>query len=285
MTRWPLHLVVGAAALAVAVPAHGRDANIAALQVALRARGAYSGPIDGLAGPGTERAVRAVQSAARIGVDGVAGPQTRAVLGRFGRPDLGRRLLEHGRRGWDVAALQFLLATRGFPPGTIDGHYGPRTDAAVRRFQRWARLRADGVVGPATLAALQQPPPAAPIDALAPVPVAPSDGFGPRGARFHTGLDFPASRGTRVSAAASGLVTWAGWLESGYGLVAIIDHGDGVRTWYAHLDSVSVHRGQRVTRGNEIGRVGASGLATGPHLHFELRVRDAAVDPLPALGG
>jgi murein DD-endopeptidase MepM/ murein hydrolase activator NlpD len=285
MTRWPRNLVVVAAALALAAPAHARDANVAALQVALRARGLYEGPIDGLAGPGTESAVRAVQAAAGIGVDGVAGPQTRAVLGPFGRPDVGRRMLEHGNRGWDVAAVQFLLATRGFPSGTIDGDYGPRTETAVRRFQRWARLRVDGVVGPVTLAALQLPPPPAPIDALPPVSVAPTDGFGPRGARFHTGLDYPAARGTTVRAAASGLVTWAGWLESGYGLVAIIDHGGGVRTWYAHLDSVSVHRGERVTRGSEIARVGASGLATGPHLHFELRVRDAAVDPLPALGG
>ena len=63
-----------------------------------------------------------------------------------------------------------------------------------------------------------------------------------------------------------------------------IAHGGGVRTLYAHLSRIEVHVGERVQAGWEVGRVGATGDATGPHLHFEVRVRGAAADPLPALG-
>jgi murein DD-endopeptidase MepM/ murein hydrolase activator NlpD len=62
-----------------------------------------------------------------------------------------------------------------------------------------------------------------------------------------------------------------------------IDHGRGVRTWYAHLSAARVRVGRRVARGAPIGLSGASGRATGPHLHFEVRVRGASVDPLTAL--
>ena len=75
----------------------------------------------------------------------------------------------------------------------------------------------------------------------------------------------------------------AGWDSGGYGYLIVIRHRRHVRTMYAHLSHVGVHRGQRVVAGQRIGRVGASGEATGPHLHFEVRRRGAAVDPLPAL--
>src|SRR6266508_3566297 len=99
----------------------------------------------GLAGPSTTTAVRRLQRRARIAVDGVAGPQTRTALGRYARHRFGTRLLNMGKSGWDVAALQFALATHGFPSGTFDGGFGPHTDAALRRFQRFANLGADGV--------------------------------------------------------------------------------------------------------------------------------------------
>jgi lysozyme family protein len=271
--------------IALATPAAAAvgKPNVAALQVALRARGLYVGTIDGLAGPSTTTAVRHLQRRARIAVDGVAGPQTRTALGRYARHRFGTRLLNLGKSGWDVAALQFALATHGFPSGTFDGGFGPHTDAALRRFQRFANLGADGVAGPATYAALRRPPARSPISLRRPVRAPLGDRFGPRDNRFHTGIDFTAPSGANVRAAASGRVVQAGWDSGGYGYLITMWHGDGVRTMYAHLSAVLVHRGQRIAAGARLGRVGATGHAFGPHLHFEVRVRGAAVDPLPAL--
>jgi murein DD-endopeptidase MepM/ murein hydrolase activator NlpD len=269
--------------LVLASPATARSKNVAALQVALQARGLYAGTIDGVHGPATTAAVRRFQRRAHIAVDGVAGPRTRRALGRYARHRFGSRLLHSGASGWDVAALQFALAVRGFPSGTFDGGFGPRTDAALRRFQRWAHLGADGVAGPATYRALRRPAPRSPIAVRRPVRAPVGDRFGPRGNAFHTGLDFTASYGAPVFAAASGRVAFAGWDSGGYGYLVKLRHGNGVRTWYAHLSRVRVHRGQAVRAGARIGDVGASGDATGPHLHFEIRVRGAAVNPLPAL--
>ena len=98
---------------------------------------------------------------------------------------------------------------------------------------------------------------------------------------MHTGLDFPAPTGTPVVAARTGIVTVARWL-SGYGNTVAIRHKLGTSTLYAHLSAIFVRPGQRVAVGQPVGRVGATGSATGPHLHFELRVRGAPIDPLPA---
>jgi len=261
----------------------GRTANVAALQVGLQARGLYGGTIDGIMGPGTRRAVRALQRRAGISIDGVAGPQTRRALGRYARHRLGDRMVHRGNRGWDVAALQFKLAWHGFPSGTFDGVLGPHADAALRRFQRWAGLGADGLAGPATFRALRRGRPHVPYRLLRPVRAPIGDRFGPRGNRFHAGLDLPASYGARVRASRRGRVVKAGWNNGGYGYMIVIRHRRDVRTMYAHLSGIGVHRGERVVAGQRIGRVGASGEATGPHLHFEVRRRGAAVDPLPAL--
>jgi murein DD-endopeptidase MepM/ murein hydrolase activator NlpD len=258
------------------------DPSVAALQVGLRNLGLYAGTIDGVSGPATTEAVHALQRRARLTVDGVAGPKTRAALGRFGRPRLGKRPLRAGAAGWDVAALQFLLAWHGFPAGPFDGELGPRTSSALRRFQRWARLAVDGVAGPATLAALRSPPPASPVALAWPLAGPLSDVFGPRGARFHAGIDVPADSGVPVSAAASGRVAYAGWRD-GWGKLVTLTHGSGVRTMYAHLSRIGVRLGERMATGASVGLVGSTGRSTGPHLHFEVRVRGAAVDPLTAL--
>jgi murein DD-endopeptidase MepM/ murein hydrolase activator NlpD len=227
-------------------------------------------------------AVRRLQRRAGLVVDGIPGPRTRAALGRFARHELGSRVLHVGTRGWDVAELQFALAWHGLPSGSIDGIFGPHVLGAVTRFQRWARLVVDGRAGPATLAALRTPPPRSPL-ALRPPIIAPAgDRFGPRGNRFHSGVDFIAAFGTPVTAAAAGRVTWVG-SRDGWGLLVTIAHAAGVRTFYAHLARTDVRLGQRVEAGEQVGLVGATGEATGPHLHFEVRVRGAAVDPLSAL--
>ena len=191
--------------------------------------------------------------------------------------------MRRGHSGWDVAALQFGLAWHGFPSGSIDGGFGSRTDAALRRFQAWAGLGADGVAGPATLRALRRPVPRSPIWLIAPVRARSGDGFGPRGNRFHTGLDYPAPHGTRVAAAGRGRVVFAGWDAGGYGNTVVIEHPRGVRSMYAHLARIATRRGAWVIAGTHIGAVGSTGFSSGPHLHFELRLGSAAIDPRTAL--
>lgn len=277
-------LAVALLALVCVWPAYGAGSStVAALQVALAKRGLYAGTIDGVPGAATTAAVRAFQRRARLPVDGVVGARTRAALGRYGRHRLGDRPLRHGAFGWDVAELQFLLAWHGFPSGAFDGRLGPHAVGALRRFQRSAGLVPDGIAGAQTLAALRGPLPLCPISLAWPLRARLGDRFGPRGNRFHAGVDLEAPFGRPVEAAAEGRVAWAGFRAGGFGLLVTIAHRDGVRTMYAHLSRVDVRVGERVAAGSMIGRVGATGEATGPHVHFEVRVRGAAVDPLSGL--
>ena len=286
MGRGRMLVAVAACVAALATPGAADamgSSRTAALQIGLHAKGLYGGTIDGHWGPATERGVRRLQRRAGLSVDGVFGPATRRALRRYGRPALGSRLLRTGLVGWDVSRVQFLLAWHGFPSGTLDGAFGERMRGAVLRFQRFERLVPDGVVGQATIRALLQPIPRSPYTFAQPVSAPIGDRFGPRGNRFHTGLDFTAGYGAPVRAARRGRVVFAGWDSGGYGYLVIIGHGRRVRTWYAHLARIGVSRGQRVARGTRIGTVGATGHSTGPHLHWEVRRRGAAVDPLPAL--
>ena len=112
-----------------------------------------------------------------------------------------------------------------------------------------------------------------------------SSGFGERfhpikkAWRHHSGVDYAAPYGTAVESAGDGVVESAGW-NGGYGKCIIVRHVSGMETVYGHLSAVGVVRGQTVTRGRVIGRVGATGQATGPHLHYEVRRSGVAVDPL-----
>src|SRR5215208_162744 len=271
-------------ALVLASPAQGsRDAGLAALQVALQSRGIYTGSIDGVKGVATTKAIKRFQRRAGLPVDGIAGPRTRGALGTYGKHLLGSRPLTRGAAGWDVAALQFLLAWHGFPSATIDGGLGVRTERALRGFQRWAGLKPDGVAGDTTYAALRGSPATCPISLAWPLGAPVGDTFGPRGNRFHAGIDLVAPQGTPVAAAAAGRVVFAGFALGGWGKLVIVAHASGVKTMYAHLASVTVHRSELVGVGSRLGTVGASGHANGPHLHFEVRLRGAAVDPRIAL--
>lgn len=152
--RYPVRTiaVVAAAtgALALAGAAVGANPQLAGLQVALAQRGFYTGPVDAIPGPLTEAAVRRFQASAGLVVDGIVGPETRRAIGSFGRHVFGTRLIRRGMRGWDVAVLQYLLARHRLLRGRPDGEFGPRTQAAVLRFQRARGLAPDGVVGPQT---------------------------------------------------------------------------------------------------------------------------------------
>ena len=111
------------------------------------------------------------------------------------------------------------------------------------------------------------------------------DGFGRRtdpfsgeGA-FHKGVDITAPTGTAVRDTADGVVVQAEMVSGGYGRLVIIDHGGGLQTYYAHLSKISVRAGQELHRGDVIGQVGTSGRTTAPHLHYEVHVGGAPINP------
>jgi murein DD-endopeptidase MepM/ murein hydrolase activator NlpD len=99
---------------------------------------------------------------------------------------------------------------------------------------------------------------------------------------FHSGMDFRGSYGQPILAAAPGKVAYVG-PRQGYGNVVEVDHGKGLMTRYAHLSGYGVKVGQSVARGQAIARMGSTGRSTGTHLHFEVRVNGAAVNPRPFL--
>jgi murein DD-endopeptidase MepM/ murein hydrolase activator NlpD len=199
-----------------------------------------------------------------------------------------------GNRGWDVAALQFLLQRAGHGPGRADGLFGPLTRGAVRRAQGAAGIGVDGLAGPATIRSLRsggeatsQPVsyPSGPVRFLRPVPGPIGDGFGAAraGGRTHDGLDFPVPYGTRVGAAGRGTTIYAAYNYGGYGNLVVIQHRLGYTTWYAHLSEITSWVGEQVSGGTRIGYVGSTGYSTGPHLHFEVRRYDTPIDPIPQL--
>ena len=273
------------AALGLAAPAvSGVRSETAALQVALTARGLYQGPLDGLAGTATVTALTRFQRDAGLPVTGRLDRRTRLALGTLGRPLGGRRALGLGNVGWDVSVAEFRLARLGFVPGRIDGRFDADTRAAVRRFQRYAGLAPDGRLGPRTFRALRRARPArSPVKLAWPLQRRVVRRFGPSGRTFHPGIDIAAPYAAGIAAAGDGRVVWAGWSPGGLGLVVTIAHGRGVRSTYAHLARVDVRVGQRVVRGALIGLVGWTGEAKRSHLHLEVRVRGASVDPLTVL--
>lgn len=106
--------------------------------------------------------------------------------------------------------------------------------------------------------------------------------FGGGGYEFHTGQDIEAAPGAPVVSGAAGKVTFVGW-QNGYGQLVIVDHGGGLTTKYGHLSHIDVQLDHTVLRGQLLGRVGSTGRSTGPHLHYEVRINDHAVNPLPYL--
>ena len=165
----------------------------------MNALGLYPHPVDGISGPWTQQAVRTFQSRHQLAVDGVAGPQTRAALGKRGKPNLGARPMREGKRGWDVAALQFLLRERGFEPGGFDGGFGPNTAERGSTLPGAAHIGVDGVAGSATINALQgtqvvSASPIGPVRFFRPVP-------GPIGDRFRLDPARPLAHRARLPGA------------------------------------------------------------------------------------
>jgi murein DD-endopeptidase MepM/ murein hydrolase activator NlpD len=163
----------------------------------------------------------------------------------------------------------------------------PSTYSGARRALSVALAMVTARPGAAFEAALMQEPS---VLEQRPVAGGVTSGFGVRRDPFrhkakkkHNGLDLRAGRGVPVHAAGSGLVAKAERMR-GYGRVVFVDHGEGVETRYAHLQRITVRAGQFVAPGDLVGKVGSSGHATGPHLHFEVRLDGRPVAPVEILG-
>lgn len=180
----PVAFVAVLLALAVPASAAAASASIAALQVALRRQGLYTGQVDGVVGPLTRSAVIALQRRERLPSTGRVGPLTRRALGPLGAPLLGQRELGPGSVGWDVSALEFRLVAFGLPRGSVDGRFTDLTRRALQRFQSSSGLRPDGIAGVLTYRALARRRASARARAHR---VRPGEGFYTIAARYRVG--------------------------------------------------------------------------------------------------
>jgi murein DD-endopeptidase MepM/ murein hydrolase activator NlpD len=170
---------------------------------------------------------------------------------------------------WPAISIALLLASGAMVPG--ESAVRPRVAPRVRSANAARRMAPHSAAH--TLAMLR---------ARWPVRGPINSGFGPRGSfwrrHFHAGVDIGARRGTPVHAPAAGTVVFAGW-RSGFGRTVVIDHGGRVESLYAHLSRLEVRSRQRIGAGTEIARTGATGNASGPHLHYEILVDGRPVNP------
>ncbi|MGH8109795.1 MAG: peptidoglycan-binding protein [Arenimonas sp.] len=256
-----------------------------------------------------------------VGITAIAGaPAPQVNVPASSRDTLADGVLREGEKGTAVRELQEQLINNKIlvdgRPLVADSDFGPSTKLAVIAYQRSRGLDDDGVAGPDTLAALKRNTPAVaqpaaalgiPVNANWPAPGnfrindadKPGEGHGefgtPRSNRSgrHSGLDIQGNLGDPIKSFAVGTVVYAGQ-ATGYGKTVVIDHGNGQRTLYAHLNRIDVQNGDSVTADTTIATMGRSGNtpSTGDtHLHFEVRTgaragepfSGRAVDPLPYL--
>jgi peptidoglycan hydrolase-like protein with peptidoglycan-binding domain len=254
------------------------DPNVAGLQTALAIKGFYRGRVDGLRGPQTTAALRALQRQFRLPSSNLIDRRTRAALGALGRPRYGTRTLRRGQVGLDVAALQFELRYHGFAaPAT--GYFAERTLRALERFQHFAGIRADGVAGRATYAALAKPPSVVP-KLKPPLPLT------QRARRVGEAVEIGCPYATAVAASIGGTVIFAANRRHGYGYTVVTRDANGLELLYAHLARIDVAAGQRLVAGAMIGLAGWTGKKRPEtSLRLELRLRGARLDTYSALYG
>jgi peptidoglycan hydrolase-like protein with peptidoglycan-binding domain len=263
------------AALAAVASAHGAasdrprpDPNVAGLQTALAIKGLYRGAIDGIRGPRTTAALRALRQRFRAAGGDLATRRTLSLLGPLGRPAYGTRALRAGMVGLDVAALQFELRYHGFPTDER-GRFAAHTRLALERFQRFAGVPSDGVAGRATYAALAKPPPVAPKlrSPLAAVQ---------RTTTVGNAVELTCPYTTPVAASAGGTVVFAANRARGYGYTVVTRDAKGLEILYGHLARMDVRVGQRVVPGALVGLAGWTGKRRATtSLRVELRLRGA----------
>ena len=184
-------------------------------------------------------------------------------------------------RGWDVAGLQFLLGRHGFPPAASTAASGRAPTPRCAASSAGPGWRADGLAGPGDARAAA-PAPAGRARSSSPCrSPRRSATASARAAPASTPASTSPSRTARaIAAAGRGCVSFAGWSSGGYGKLVVIEHRLGMTSWYAHLVAHrACARARCVVAGTPIGRAGSTGRSTGPHLHFETRLRGAAVAP------
>ena len=228
-------------------------------------------------------------------------------------------VLERGEKGPEVRAMQEQLIKAGITsvngkPFVADSDYGPQTEAAVREYQRTRGLKVDGEAGPQTLDALKNNMPAKaetkpdPVQGGSNWPAPgnysinhadkPGEGHGEfgtsrgGGVRKHKGVDIEGNVGDRIESFGPGKVIFSGQM-SGYGNTVVIQHDNGLQSVYAHLNSRTVEKGDRVTQDTQVGTMGRTGNTPSKgdtHLHFEIRENSngvllggTAVDPMKYL--
>lgn len=197
-------------------------------------------------------------------------------------PAIEAREASEGSEGSDDDDAVDAVAPEAQAEAQVEAQAG---DAAVRKAGR--RQPARRAAPPVAAAPAREQFDLRPLTS-SPVPGVESSGFGwredpfHRRSKFHKGMDFRAPRGTSVFAAGTGVVVFAG-RKGGYGNAIFIDHGDGVITRYGHLRKIHVATGAKVSGGARVGEVGSTGRATGPHLHFEVRLDGRAVNPQVAM--
>jgi murein DD-endopeptidase MepM/ murein hydrolase activator NlpD len=219
-----------------------------------------------------------IKAAAQSGSLAASGPLARVEQAQFEQAALAAQALDVR---YEVTAAE--LKKLGITParvGSRDGVGGPFEAAANPTFKAlfnsWKKLDQlqDGVI-------------AIPSDKPIRSAVSFTSGFGVRsdpfrgGAAMHPGIDLAGQIGTPIYATADGTVLRAGWNSGGYGNLVEVDHGRGITTRYGHLSAIVVHEGDRVTRGQLVGRMGSTGRSTGSHLHYEVRIDGRAVNPIP----
>ena len=198
--------------------------------------------------------------------------------------DLSRKLDDFEERTRKLAIVAGVPALADNGRGGIGGALPDAASGALDLQERGRSL--DERLGGLEKKLAQQNALLAGTPSIEPVPGLITCGFGERSdpfteePAFHTGIDISSPRGHAIVASAGGTVVKAGWVN-GYGRCVEVAHGLGLRTLYGHLDEIHVIEGQHVSRGESIGVVGTTGRSTGPHLHYEVRLDNRAVNPLP----
>ncbi len=226
-------------------------------------------------------AARVGRAKAEMAQTRAATVRTRAGVSEAARVIAARTAEQRGIRDRLVASRDALAAARSDKQSTLAGIREDRAEfiAEVEALQRESAALAARIRSAQTGSGGSTGSGVSSSGLIWPVHGPVTSGFGWRWGRMHEGIDIAVPSGTPVVASAAGTVIHAGWL-GGYGNLVVVDHGNGLATAYAHNSGFAAGVGQGVAQGQVIAYSGNTGNSSGPHVHFEVRINGAAVDPL-----
>ena len=226
-------------------------------------------------------AARVGRAKAEMAQTRAATARTRAGVSEAARVIAARTAEQRGIRDRLVASRDALAAARSDKQSTLAGIREDRAEfiAEVEALQRESASLAATIRSAQTGSGGSTGSGVSSSGLIWPVHGPVTSGFGWRWGRMHEGIDIAVPSGTPVVASAAGTVIHAGWL-GGYGNLVVVDHGNGLATAYAHNSGFAAGVGQGVAQGQVIAYSGSTGNSSGPHVHFEVRINGAAVDPL-----